>query len=114
MKEHKLSMVVRGANSQNAAWRAVLGAFARRNPDGLEFILDEVSSLEPPNTTTCPTCGAFGLPVEPPPKPDPFEEWWKIHKTDDFITRYDVNKSGAKLIFDAGWDAAIKWKEGKP
>lgn len=39
---------------------------------------------------------------------DPFEEWWKRNNGDSFL----VSES-TKPYFRTGWDAAIKWKEGK-
>ena len=45
--------------------------------------------------------------LEPPPKPDPFDEAWDNNKGKHFV-RSDDGKS----MFKAGWDAAMKYKEG--
>jgi len=45
--------------------------------------------------------------AQPPPKPDPFEEWWwKGRETHFQIMPLERD---ARII----WDAAIKWKEGQ-
>ena len=57
----------------------------------------------------CPYCGnsATAIPMEPP-KPDPFEEWWK--KECDRNVDYPTDRISLLRI---GWDAAMKHKEGK-
>lgn len=44
----------------------------------------------------------------PPAPRDPFEDWWQRNNGDSFL----VSESD-KPYFRTGWDAAIKWKEGK-
>ena len=41
---------------------------------------------------------------QPPPTPDPFEEWWNDQPLDIQQEAYGARR---------GWDAAIRWKEGK-
>lgn len=48
--------------------------------------------------------------TEPPPTPDPFEEWFRtvgVFIFDNPNGKYEL----AKAAYDKGWDAAIKWKE---
>ena len=43
--------------------------------------------------------------IEPPPKPDPFEEWFEREHSNLLLK----DKHSAQV----GWDAAMKWKEGQ-
>jgi len=51
-------------------------------------------------------------PTPEPPKPDPLEEAWMKHQLADFVESESGNNPW-RFHFKAGWDAAMKFKEGK-
>ena len=76
----------------------------KADPDLVAVIAQALLDQQMISHSTPAITGAYQA-IQPPPTPDPFEEWWKeLSANSGFIGR----EAGRHL-----WDAALRWKEGK-